>query len=241
MAVPPKLWKTLAPTAVTLLIVISLLLVWQAFDFPSASELVPIAKIYFDKYGLIAVFFGALLEGLFLIGLYLPGTFVVVLGILLANGDPTRVVQVWAVTVSGLVCAYSIDYALGRYGGYKLLVAYGLRESLDKARTRLAARGASAIFTSFWQINIASLTATAAGILRFSYGSFLLCAASAAALWMAFWVTIIVSLGPSALALVNLRFIIVALVLWITWLTLATWLKARRENAAQPAESESGS
>lgn len=241
MAVPPLFWKTLAPTIAFLLIVVSLAVAWKAFNLPSAVELVPVAKIYFDRFGRIAVFFGALGEGIFLVGLYLPGTFVILLGILFAAGNFAAVAQVWAITVAGLVCAYSADYAMGRYGWYKLLAAYGLSESLEKARAKLAARGASAIFTSFWQINIASVTATAAGTLRFSYGRFIICAAAAAAIWMAFWVTIIVSLGPSALELVDLRFIVFALILWLTWLTLATWFRARHSTHAGKAETESSS
>jgi membrane protein DedA with SNARE-associated domain len=232
MAVSPKLWRTLAPAVTVLLIVVSLYLVWQAFHFPAETELIPVARAYFKEYGLVTVFFGALGEGLFLIGLYLPGTFVMLLGILFAGSNPARIVQVWAVIITGLVCAYAIDYAMGRFGWYRLFVAYGLRDSLEKARERLATRGISAVFTSFWQINIASLTATAAGTLQFPFPKFIICAACAAAAWMAFWVTIIVSLGPSALELVNLRFIIFALILWITWLALGSWLKARR--AASP-------
>lgn len=229
MALSARLWKTLAPAVTLLLIVISCLLIWQALNLRSEDELIPIARAYFQRFGLITVFFGALGEGLFLFGLYFPGTFIILLGILLASEDLGRIVTVWAIIIAGLLCSYSIDYALGKFGWYRLLVAYGLREQLDKARERLASHGARAIFTSFWQINIASLTATAAGILQFSFAKFIVCAACAAGIWMAFWITIIVLLGPSALALVNLRFIIFALILWITWLTFVAWRKGRAE------------
>jgi membrane protein DedA with SNARE-associated domain len=234
----PTIWKPLAPAVTGLLLVISFYLFWEAFNFPTETELVPIAKTYFDRYGLVSVFFGALGEGIFLVGLYLPGTFVILLGILLAGNDWSHIIKVWAVIVAGLGCAYSIDYGLGKYGWYKLLVAYGLAGPLSKARTRLASRGAGAIFTSFWQINIASLTATAAGILGFSFPKFILCAMCAAALWMAFWVTIIVSLGTSALALVNLRFIVLALIFWISWLGLVAWRKSRLEKKPKPSTTQ---
>jgi membrane protein DedA with SNARE-associated domain len=221
-----------------LLIVLSLYLVWLALDLPTETELVPIARAYFEKYGLLTVFLGALGEGFFLIGLYLPGTFLILIGILLAGDDLGQLVRLWAVIVAGLVCSYSIDYAMGKFGWYRLFVAYGLREPLDKARARLAARGVSAIFTSFWQINIAALTATAAGILQFSYLKFLICAACAAAAWMAFWMTIIKSLGPAALALVNLRFIIFALIIWITWLAFVAWRQGRQDKVLRPKDAE---
>lgn len=226
-------WRTLAPAVTLLLIIVSFFLLLQALNFPTESELIPVAKLYFQKYGLITVFFGALGEGLFLFGLYFPGTFIILLGVLLAAGNVAQLVSLWLVIIAGLTLSYSIDYILGKYGWYRLLVSFGLRVALDKARARLSSRGLSAIFTSFWQINIASLTATAAGILGFRYATFILSAVSAAAIWMAFWITVISALGPSALALVNLRFIIAVLIIWITWLAVVTWVQSRREKSLE--------
>lgn len=220
-------WTRVAPAITLFLLVLSLYLIWQALNLPTEAELIPIARTYFEKYGLITVFVGALFEGLFLIGIYLPGTFLILLGILLANGDLTRLVELWIVIITGLMISYSIDFALGKYGWYRLFVVYGLREQLKKARKRLSSRGLSAIFTSFWQINIAALTATAAGTLQFSFIKFVVCAICAAAAWMAFWITVITLLGPAAVALVNLRFILFALILWITWLTFIAWYDSR--------------
>lgn len=229
MGTGDKAWRVLAPAVTTLLIVLSFYVLLRAFDFPTETELIPIARTYFEKYGLVTVFIGALGEGIFLFGLYFPGTFVILLGVLLAAGDIARLFSLWLVIVAGLTLSYSIDFLLGRYGWYRLFVSFGLRDALDRSREKLASRGLSAVLTSFWQINIAALIATAAGILRFRYPSFIICAAGAAGLWMAFWMTVITALGPSAMALVNLRFILAVLILWIGWLAFAIWYQDRRK------------
>ena len=144
MALLQRFWRASAPGLICLAIVLLLYVFWQTAGIPSEAELIPLARAYFNEYGLVTVFVGAVAEGLLLIGIYLPGTFIILLGVILANGDPGRLVVIWAVTIAGLLCSYTANYAMGRFGWYRLLVAYGLKESLEKARRRHAPRRAGA-------------------------------------------------------------------------------------------------
>ena len=210
-----KLLKVIALPLVFLGIFVSLYLIWIVLELPPEKELVSIAKGYFDKYGLVTVFVSAIFEGLLLIGWYFPGTFVVVLALLLAGNNVLQVAEIAALAVAGLVVAYTVNYIVGKYGWYQLFIAFGLREPLEKAKLRLTKYGLSAIFTTYWQINLASLVSTAAGILQFSFFKFLTYSAVAAACWMTFWSSLIFVSGQAALALVNLRFIVLAIIGWI--------------------------
>ena len=91
----------------------------------------------------------------------------IIFALVLAGPDPARVALVAATAGFGLFCAYVTNFFAGKYGWYRLLLAFGLREPLDNAQKRLTRYGLSAIFTTYWQANLASCISTAAGILQF--------------------------------------------------------------------------
>jgi membrane protein DedA with SNARE-associated domain len=216
---------------------LSLYLVWILIDLPSQQRLIEIATGFFERYGLITVVIAAVLEGLLLIGWYVPGTLVIVLGLIMAGDDVQRVAAVWASTVFGLWIAYFTNYFVGKYGWYRLLLAFGLKEPLDNAQRRLNRYGLSAIFMTYWQINVASLISTAAGILHLPLASFALYTLPATALWFGFWTTLIFFLGKAALTLVGLRFVLSVIAAWIVFRTI--WYLAVKRREEQTAVSGS--
>jgi membrane protein DedA with SNARE-associated domain len=101
-----------------------------------------------------------------------------------------------------LLSAYVTNFFAGKYGWYRLLLAFGLRGPLENAQRRLTKYGLSAIFMAYWQANLASCISTA-GILQFPPAGFVAYSLIAEALWVTFWATIIFFLGSAALALVG--------------------------------------
>jgi len=197
--------------------------VWLALDLPPEETLARIAKSYLDRYGVVIVLASAYLEGLLLIGWYFPGNLVIVLALIFAAGEPSRFVLVAAVAGSGLLSAYVTNFFAGKYGWYRLLLAFGLREPLDNAQRRLTKYGLSAIFTTYWQANLASCISTAAGILQFPAARFLAYSLTAEALWTTFWASIIFFLGSAALSLVGFRMILFLVMVWIAGRLIYRW------------------
>jgi membrane protein DedA with SNARE-associated domain len=197
--------------------------VWLVLDLPPEETLARIAKDYLDRYGSVIVLISAYLEGLLLIGWYFPGNLVIVLALIFAAPQPSRFVLVAALAGTGLLSAYVTNFFAGKYGWYRLLLAFGLREPLDNAQRRLTKYGLSAIFTSYWQANLASCISTAAGILQFPPARFVGYSVIAEALWTTFWASIIFFLGSAALALVGFRMILVLLLLWIAARFIYRW------------------
>ena len=197
--------------------------IWRALDLPPEETMAQIARTYLDRYGLVIVFISAYLEGLVLIGWYFPGNLVIVLALIFAVGEPSRFVLVAAIGASGLLGAYATNFFAGKYGWYRLLLAFGLREPLESAQRRLTKYGLSAIFTTYWQANLASCISTAAGILQFPPGRFLACSLVAEALWATLWASIIFFLGSAALALVGFRMILFLIMLWIAGRLIYRW------------------
>ena len=222
--------RTLRIVALPLAILVAFLVlyaVWIALDLPPEETIIEIARGYLDRYGVVIVLIAAYLEGLLLIGWYFPGTLVIIFALIVAGQDVARVAQVAALAGSGLVAAYVTNFFIGKYGWYRMLLAFGLREPLDKAKVRLTKYGLSAILTTYWQANLASVISTAAGILQFPASRFIAYSIAAEAFWVTFWSTLIFFLGRAALSLAGFRIILLMIVIWI-----ALRLIFRRRGAA---------
>jgi membrane protein DedA with SNARE-associated domain len=205
--------------------------VWVALDLPPEQTIIATAKPYLDRYGLAIVLVCAYLEALLVIGWYFPGTLVIIFAMIVALSDPVRYVETAATGALGLYCGQVTNFFAGKHGWYRLLLAFGLREPLEKAKRRLTKYGLSAIFTTFWQANLASLISTAAGILQFSARRFIVLAFIAQALWFTFWSTLIFVLGPAALALAGFRMILVLILIWIAARLIYRWKFEKRDGA----------
>ena len=197
--------------------------IWIALDLPPEETMAQAAKEYLDRYGLVIVLISAYLEGLLLIGWYFPGTLVIVLALIFAAPHPARFALTAAVAGTGLLSAFVTNFFAGKYGWYRLLLAFGLREPLDNAQKRLTKYGLSAIFTTYWQANLASCTSTAAGILQFPASRFLAYSFVAETLWITFWSSLIFFLGSAALSLVGFRMILFLIMLWIAGRLIYRW------------------
>src|SRR3954464_15684694 len=189
--------------------------IWRALDLPPEETIIAGAKSYLDRYGLAIVLVCAYLEALLVIGWDFPGTLVIIVAMILAAAEPARYVETAVIGGFGLYCGQVTNFFAGKYGWYRLLLAFGLREPLENAKRRLTKYGLSAIFTTYWQANLASCISTAAGILQFPAGRFIALAFIAQTLWFAFWATLIFLLGPAALSLAGFRMILLLILIWI--------------------------
>lgn len=187
-----------------LLIVLSwsLRIVWEVFNLPEAEAMEVVARQWFDQYGLPALFASALIEGMLLVGGYFPGLFVIFLSVILTR-TPLEAVIVVAVASAGLFLAHLLNYTLGRYGWYRLLVRFGLRNAIEGERENVVRRGALAIFLSYWVPSAAALTDTAAGIMRMPFKIFFFAALASTIGWDTFFGVFIYFFQDTALAIVG--------------------------------------
>ncbi len=208
--------KVLLPLSV-LGIFFVIYLTWRFFGLPPEEELLRIAGEYFDRYGLWILLLSSVIEGTVLVGWYYPGSLVIFLGVILAGSEIPRVVEAVGTISVGLYAAYIINFFLGKYGWYKLLLKFGLRDALDDAKERVHKHGLTAIFISYWQPNLAALVATSAGILDFSFKKFALYSAAAVIVWNTFWGVLVYFIGERALSLIGLRFVLLVIFVWIIY------------------------
>ncbi|MCE9541380.1 VTT domain-containing protein [Candidatus Kaiserbacteria bacterium] len=188
---------------------------WLLLDLPPKDEVIRIAQVYFEQYGLITVFVSAIIEGVLLFGWYFPGSLVIVLGVVFAGRDIPQLLGVYAATTLGFYVAYAANYYIGKYGWYRLLSALGFRESLEKAQSQLLKYGPRAVFLTYWHPNLAALTATAAGILDMPFKTFIAHSIVAAALWDAVWTVIGYTLGEASIDAIGPKFVVAFICAWI--------------------------
>lgn len=211
-----KLSQLLIIPVIFLAMYLSLQIVWRVFDLPPQSEVIETIKQYFDRYGLSIVFIGALIEGMLLLGQYFPGGFIIFLGVIAAGSDKAEAALVVSVVSLAFAISYSINYLLGRVGWYLVLSRFGMASAIENAKAKLMKHDLNAIISTYWEPNLASLTATAAGVLRISYKRFLFCSLIGIAIWNSFWGIFVFVLGDNALKIAGPKYILIIFAIWVT-------------------------
>lgn len=219
--------RMLALPLLFLLITISLYLVWQLFDLPTGDELARIARDYFDTYGPITIFISAIIEGMLLFGLYYPGSAVIFLGVIFAGRNPGQVALIVTLIMLGLSIAYIINFLLGKYGWYRVLLLFGMKDAIVHAEQRLEHYGLIGIFSSYWQPNLAAITSTAAGILHFPFRKFLAYSTVAVFVWSSLWAIVAYIVGEAALSLFTIPVILAGIGIWIIFVLIMQKRKTR--------------
>jgi membrane protein DedA with SNARE-associated domain len=206
--------KKLKTPIILICIFLSLILIWKLLKLPPDDVLIEMVHEYFMKYGLLTVLVASIIEGMLLVGVYLPGGMVIFLGVLTSLGDPRRATLSVIMTILGLGLAYIFNYFLGKHGWYKILVKFGMRQSLHDAEVNLQKHNQRAIYMSYWQPNLASFVSTASGILKTDFKKFALHSTLATILWCAFWGITAYFLGEKVLTYLGPIFFAVMLI-WI--------------------------
>ncbi len=206
---------------------------WKIFDWPKGDELIAIIAQFFEHYGLWIVFVCSILESGLLIGNFFPGGIVIFLSVIAAGHNIPRIILTVSIVCVGFFIGYTLDYLLGKYGWYKLLAKFGLTTQIERAKERLMKQSFNAIILSYWEVNLASITATAAGVLQMDIKKFLLESTISIIVWNIFWGVLVASLGKKALNLVtNLVYIIPVIIGWVSIILIKHYWD-RRQNRMQ--------
>lgn len=199
------------------------------FDLPSEDELLTRFRGWFEAYGYPMLLISATIEAMLLVGLYYPGSVVIFLGVILARNAEEVVYVVLTVSL-GFFIASVINYGLGKYGWYKLLVRFGLSDSIERMRGKLSGAGVKTLLVSASIPNALSLAATAAGIISFPFVTFLLSTAIAVLLWNTMWGTLVGILGERALTLLGVKAVAAFIIIWILVSMVRTVKEKTHEN-----------
>jgi len=173
-------------------------------------------KLY-QNYGPLILFVAGLTESIFLVNLYFPGAFVILLGGVLASTGVITLPAVIFWGTLGLVMGYSFNYAVGRFGWYEIFSKLKIFKFVDLAKRKLGENK----FIFLWGTihpNSASLLSLAAGIIQLDFWTFLFLVTIFQLLWSTFWALFMYFLGVIALKSISNITLAVLLAIIAFWL-----------------------
>lgn len=148
-----------------------------------------VARPYLDQYGYAAVFGGVLLEDF---GLPVPGETLLIAGALLAAQGALNIVWLLALGCLGAIIGDNIGYALGRFGGRRLVLRHGRRVGVREEHVARVERfferygGGIVVVARFFEI-LRQLNGIVAGIGGMPWWEFLVYNTIGAGLWVGAW------------------------------------------------------
>jgi membrane protein DedA with SNARE-associated domain len=143
---------------------------------------------YLDDYGYAAIGVMVLLEN---VGVPVPGEAAVITGALFAVAGRLDLTVVALVAFLAAVVGDNLGYAIGRFGGRRLVQRVGISpEHLDRVEGFFARHGAKVVVAARFLPLLRHLNGIAAGVSRMAWRRFLLANAAGAAIWAAVWVAV---------------------------------------------------
>lgn len=111
---------------------------WKSGYIPTPSDILLFLENLYISYGLSGLFIASFLEGIVYFGLYFPGSFVVMLAVIISNGTFYSLLSISLVVATALTITSFVNYILGRKiksGGEtletkKLILSKGLVASM---------------------------------------------------------------------------------------------------------------
>jgi membrane protein DedA with SNARE-associated domain len=187
---------------------------------------------YLDQYGYLAVFGGLLLESF---GMPLPGETMLIAGAALAAKGSLHIVPLLACAWLAAVLGDNIGFAIGHFGGRRLVVRFGARigitdSRLDRVEHFFQRFGGEVVLVARFFALARQLNGIVAGTVGMNWWRFLVYNGIGAALWVGAWGIGVYAIGERLSALVPWihRFGYLALGLLALVLVAGVVLHARR-------------
>lgn len=211
----PKNSKILGPIFLFAFYILTAFFIRSKFS-DTKSFINTIEGIY-ESIGYPLIFFGGVMEAMFLIGLFVPGSLVLLMGAALSRIGIVEYPIVFALGTAGLVFGCTINYFLGRYGWYHVLSFLGLEKSLDVGREKLAKHEGRTIMLGYFFPGSASILSTSAGILNMDFKKFLALSILAQSFWSLVWGTTAYLFGIHIVEFIVKYFIFFILAIAVWW------------------------
>ena len=140
--------------------------IWAPLGLPDTETLIIVSRGFFEQYGYAALFVSAFLESLFMISFYFPGSFMVVLAIIVSDRSLYSLSIIACVGIASVLAATAVNYWLGREGFYRLLLRLGSRGIVERMQAWLDRYGLFTLFVSGMHPNFLAVANICMGIAR---------------------------------------------------------------------------
>lgn len=191
---------------------------------PTAQDVLDRLIVLYKTHGYLLIFIGAYFEGVLLLGFYVPGSTVMLLGAALAKTGIVSFPLAYGTGLLGLTLAYSTNYLLGRFGWYHLFEKFGLQEGMAATRQKLITHKRKTMFFGYIYPGSAAFVATAAGVLRMPFQEFIFWSVISQGFWGLVWGGIAYFFGVTIIDVIMKYFLLAIILVGLLWLG-KRWLR----------------
>lgn len=195
---------------------------------PTSDELVMVFQDLYGRYGYEIIFVSALLEGLVLVNLFVPGMVALALGAIFARTGEIDLTLVILTASLGTVLGYFLDYSTGYFGFGETLKKLGYESFLVTSKNNLKKFGNRGLIVGFFHSNVGSFLSFAAGTIKYDFLNFIVVAIVSTFVWATVWGLTAFYLGEIFLYIVK-RYSFLLVLASIGFLVLASVWKYRSE------------
>lgn len=179
---------------------------------PSARVITKTAQAWYSSYGLIVLVLAGLIEGLFLIGLYFPGSLIIAVSVFaLPSSLPTYIAIALTATATFTVTAI-INYAIGYYGVCKLFRRIGAERQIKRMDRFLMRWGKLILVVTAANPTYLAVAMISYGIARERLRTLLAIVIPATLIWM--------SLATAIIAMLSTSISLTGSAPWIDWILI---------------------
>lgn len=190
---------------------------------PTPDELIEVFEGFYAKYGYEIIFISALLEGLVLINLFVPGMLALALGAVFASTGQTDLTYVILTASLGIIIGYIIDYLMGFFGFGETLKKAGYGGFLNASKDKLKRFGNRGLIVGFFHTNVGSFVAFAAGTMKLQFLNFVVVATASTILWATVWGIAAYYIGEVFLNIIKKYSFVLALAVIALFLLASLW------------------
>lgn len=219
------------PFSICLLLILFSIL-YRIISLPTPEDLINIYRVLFESYGLWILFISAIVEGLFIIGLYFPGSLTIALSVLILGNTTLDLFLIGSISYVAFMLSNIMNYYIGKYGYYKLLLFISRKDTIDKMQKTMEKYGNRTFFITGVLPNFFAVTSVCAGISNLNIIRTLYLQATALLFWIFIWTLV----GSLIVNHVNLNdenqsfYIIIIFFLWGMYLVIKDSIKKKKSD-----------
>lgn len=219
------------PFSICLLLILFSIL-YRIISLPTPEDLINIYRVLFESYGLWILFISAIVEGLFIIGLYFPGSLTIALSVLILGNTTLDLFLIGSISYVAFMLSNIMNYYIGKYGYYKLLLFISKKDTIDKMQKTMEKYGNRTFFITGVLPNFFAVTSVCAGISNLNIFRTLYLQATALLFWIFIWTLV----GSLIVNHVNLNdenqsfYIIIIFFLWGMYLVIKDSIKKKKSD-----------
>jgi membrane protein DedA with SNARE-associated domain len=209
--------------------------VYRLFNLPSPSELTQLIVSWYQSYGLLIVFISAIAESLFMLSIYLPGSLAIVLAVYSLGHSVEYLFLIGLYVSIGFTISNVMNYYLGKYGYYKLLLFFNQNKVIDNMHKQLDKNGLVTIFTSAIHPNFLAVTMVCLGISGINFRKSIFLSILAVMFWVSIW-TCVASIVVKEINFQDSNqflYLVAVFLVWGLFLVLKNQIRIYRSNKSK--------